>query len=496
MASEHAGAMLRHVQRWVEAETLRGWSDGQLLQQFAVQHEEEAFAVLVRRHGRLVWGVCRHMLRHEQDAEDAFQATFLVLARRAAAIRKLESVGSWLHGAAYRIALRAKQEVAKRQGRERAAAVPESASAGPDLAWRELQGMLDEEVARLSEKYRAPLVLCCLEGRSRAEAAAELGLPKGTVSSRIAHARRLLQKRLARRGVALSAVLTSGVLWGKSASAAVPVPLVRIAVAVATGHAPGGISSAVAALADGAASMLSAGKVFVSLALLLMAGVVGAVGSWTSAAGPGPRVTAKHPDNIPAEVSSEHVDRYGDALPPDTLARLGTARFWCGGNGQTQVAFTPDGRAILAAHWVGVIIFDTTTGKQIRHISTSAAKRIVNSMSVSPDGKYLALATNGWEDNPSRSIQIWDLATGQLLRECQDIGRQQYLGALLPRWQDARLVFVPQQNHLSLGPDNGARNPPLASWSRVWWLLFVLAGLEDTDRRRPADDPLLGHRHR
>jgi RNA polymerase sigma factor (sigma-70 family) len=429
MASEHAGAMLRHLQRLVETETQRGWSDGQLLQRFAIHREEEAFAALVRRHGRLVWGVCRHILRHEHDAEDAFQATFLVLARRAAAIRKFESIGSWLHGVAYRIAVRAKQTAAKRQRREQLAAVPEGTGATPDLAWRELQALLDEEVARLPEKYRAPFVLCCLEGRSRTEATAELGLPKGTVSSRIAHARRLLQERLARRGVTLSAALTAGTLWGSTAGAAVPVALARTTLAVATGQASGGISPAVAALADGALCVFSAGRVVVSLALLLTATVIGVLGHWPSAANADPDPQAESANIIPSLPPSERLDRHGDPLPADAVTRLGTSRFWCGANGRTQVAFSSDGGKMLAAHWGGVFVYDATTGKQLRYINVAALKRSVNSMSLSPDGKYLALGTDSNADSP-RGLQIWDLASGKLLRECHDTGRQQYLNVL------------------------------------------------------------------
>src|SRR5262249_10100333 len=161
---------------------------------------------LMQRHGGLVWGVCKHLLRQEQDVEDAFQATFLVLARRAGSIRKTDAVGSFLHGVAYRVAVKARLGAQRRAAPQRAAARPQ-ARPRADLGWRELQAALDEEVQRLPERYRGPFVLCCLEGKSRQDVARELGCKEGTLASRLARARALLQRRLSHRGVTLSAAL-------------------------------------------------------------------------------------------------------------------------------------------------------------------------------------------------------------------------------------------------------------------------------------------------
>src|SRR5215471_9815073 len=172
MAAAHARAILGQLHRLVSSRALVERTDSQLLHDYAAGREE-SFAALLQRHGRLVWSVCRHFLPHEHDAEDAFQATFLVLARRAASIRKTEAVASWLHGVAYRIARKARTTAMKRNRRETPLEYEPTAPPVSDLAWRELQAILDEELQRLPRKYRSPFILCCLEGRSRAEAAAE-----------------------------------------------------------------------------------------------------------------------------------------------------------------------------------------------------------------------------------------------------------------------------------------------------------------------------------
>jgi RNA polymerase sigma factor (sigma-70 family) len=186
MAPASLGAVVRHLHQLADGRGSQSpdLSDRQLLEAFSAGKDQAAFEALVRRHGPLVLGVCRHLLRHEQDAEDAFQNTFLALASNAPSIRKQDSLAGWLHSVAYRVSIRAKRDAVRRRRRERrSGAATLAASLAPALrkpfweaAWREVQAVLDEEVRRLPEKYRTAFVLCCLEGQGRSETARQLGL--------------------------------------------------------------------------------------------------------------------------------------------------------------------------------------------------------------------------------------------------------------------------------------------------------------------------------
>jgi RNA polymerase sigma factor (sigma-70 family) len=225
-------ARLSH--RYAGALTFDALSDGQLLEWFVRRGEEAAFAALVRRHGPMVLGVCRRVLRHAQDAEDAFQATFLVLAQKAPRLRRPELLANWLYGVAYRTALHARQRAAQRSAREREAASMSNPENNPQVDSQELRRLLDEELIRLPEKYRAPLVLCYLEGKTNEEAARLLGWPTGSMSHRLARGRELLRERLTPRLAALSALLPVFPLAEHLQPAAVPLFLVETTVQAAT----------------------------------------------------------------------------------------------------------------------------------------------------------------------------------------------------------------------------------------------------------------------
>jgi RNA polymerase sigma factor (sigma-70 family) len=277
MATSRISGVIQHLRRAVLLQEGAGLADGQLLENFISRREEAAFAALVRRHGPMVWGVCRRVLRNYHDAEDAFQATFLVLVRKATSIVPREMVANWLYGVAHQTALKARTTAAKRKGRERQVTqMPEPAAAEQDL-WRDLRPLLDQELSRLPDKYRVAIVLCDLEEKPRKEVARQLGVPEGTVAGRLARARVMLAKRLAQRGVALSGGALAVVLSQNVASPGVPTSVmsstIKAASLLAAGQAAGMISVKVAALTEGVLNTMFLTKLKTATAVLLVMAV-------------------------------------------------------------------------------------------------------------------------------------------------------------------------------------------------------------------------------
>lgn len=272
--------IIQHLFRLVSSEQAEGEPDRDLLERFATQHEEAAFAALLRRHGPMVLAVCRRVLGDANDAEDAFQATFLILIRKASSISRPERLGNWLYGVAYRTALDARGNRARRQARERQVAEMPAAEVTGDPVWQDLRPILDEELNRLPEKYRAPLVFCYLEGKTKEETARQLGWPEGTVSGRLARAKEMVRSRLARRGLALTPAVLLATLTGNAAPAAVPAPLLdatlRIGLLFAAGQGAtaGALSGSVAALTERVLHGMSLGKLKTAAAILLTVAAV------------------------------------------------------------------------------------------------------------------------------------------------------------------------------------------------------------------------------
>jgi RNA polymerase sigma factor (sigma-70 family) len=451
-----SGTILRHIRSMLVTEATRDMSDGDLLGRFVAGREQHAFAALMQRHAALVWSVCRRILPHEHDTEDAFQATFLVLARKADSIRKGGSVGSWLFGVAHRIAMKAKQAAARRLARESRAETSTPAQPVTEAALRELQGRLDAEVERLPEKYRAPFVLCCLEGKSRSEAAAALGWNISTLSTRLTRARGQLQRRLARRGVRLSAALAALALAESAMGAGVPARLVSttlngVLLSAAGAPVTGVVSPQAAALAKGLLHSMFLGKLKVTIAFLLALTVVvggglvarhGLVASETRPNTDGkPKADTPKPSQPDAgKKEKPAIDSAGDPLPRGALDRLGTARLRHGAAARC-VAYSSDGKLLVSggADWL-IRIWDPVSGKELRRLANPSGPLL--SLAISPDGRLLAAAG---EQKDKQAVHLWDLTNGKELKPVPT-----------PRGTGVAVAFSPSSKLLAIATQEGA----------------------------------------
>ncbi len=329
MSSSALAASLRNLRGRLAAQQHSEGSDEQLLHAFTSRRDDSAFAALVRRHGPMVLHVCRRVLGHEQDAEDAFQAAFLVLARRAAGLRKKTRLPSFLHGIAYRTAMKAKQSAARRHKHEGLAPARSPANPADELSWREVQALLDEEISRLPEIYRVVFVLFYLEDLSREETARRLGLKDPTVAKRLAAARKRLSERLARRGVELTAVLAATAVATPPVRA-LPAGLMAKTMTAAVESASGKelasvVSASVVELVQNATAAMVASKAKIAMALLLAVTLLGGAGMCFFVSPqrqqgtllPPPRVGEGEADKPLPRVPRESVEVSGRVLDPD-----------------------------------------------------------------------------------------------------------------------------------------------------------------------------------
>ncbi len=456
--------VLRHLHRAALLPDGAGLTDGQLLDAFRVHRDEAAFEALVCRHGPMVLGVCRRVLGNCDDADDAFQVTFLVLVRKAASLKRTDLLGHWLYGVAYRSALKARTTNARRRAREREMARPEQA---PEAVWQEMSPILDRELNGLPEHYRIPVVLCDLEGLTRKEAARRLDVPEGTLSGRLTTARRLLAKRLRHRGLGLSAGTLGSALARHGAAACLPHQLLHCTVTASVRMAVGGaVSIKLAALTEGVLKGMLLTRL--TIATVLAAVVLAAAGAGflclgMPAAGqalPGPipivklspRAEKKRPP--PRFLKHDHAigplawSADGKTLISITTAPLrdgqalkdkdGAVRVWDLGTGEvkrsladTSGKFSPwdssvdvsrDGKIIAAAHsrfgdksLTGeILLWDAGTGK-LKHTLEHGVLGM-RCVAFSPDGKWIASGTGGnlYRDWPM--VKLWDVETGKFLR--------------------------------------------------------------------------------
>jgi RNA polymerase sigma factor (sigma-70 family) len=436
--------LVRQIRHLIGVDAAAGLSDGQLLERFLAQRDEAAVETLVRRYGSLVLGACRRVLHNAHAAEDAFQATFLVLLRKAPSLDRAKPLGNWLYTVAHRLALRARANEVRRRACEARAACGRPEVVEPDGSAAEAVVALEEELHRLPQEHRAPLVLCYLEGKTNDQAAEALGCPRGSMSWRLARARELLRERLLRRGVVAPA---AAALLEAAAPAAVPPSLLHATVRAALwfaaeGAAPVAVSEGAITLAKGALRAMTTSQLKTAAGLLMAAGLLGTGATMlVSAAAPpsqSPPAEAAAPDIKPDPV---RVDEQ-EPLPAGAVARLGTSRLHHGG-AIFFAAYTPDGKALLTAGLDQTVrLWDLASGKELRRFERGEAKgggrepliklRLGDAVetdnlpagmggllggalrafhvALSPDGKVVA-ATRG------DTVYLWDAATGKLLHE-------------------------------------------------------------------------------
>jgi RNA polymerase sigma factor (sigma-70 family) len=417
MPREQLYKFLRRIHRAESGRDVKDMTDADLLERFATHREETAFASLLERHGPLVLGVCRRVLGNAEDADDAFQATFLVLVRKAGSIRKSASVASWLYGVAYRVSLEARSRAARRRLHEKRAENAEQADPLAEAVTRDLRAILDEELEQLPAKYRSPLVLHYLEGRTKEDTARQLGWTEGTVSGRLARARELLRSRLNRRGLLLPGGMLTVALSQEAATAAVPASqaesIAKLAMLFSLGQVAADTGAArITALTEKVVRTMLLSRLKIATGVLLAALGLGAGGLifWAKAEQPASeqeRVAPAHAPAHPAGLSK-------DPSPVAWGKKEGPIlRIPMPDRTMMTVALSANGKLLAVSRQdrTTVQLWDVTTGKELKLTGHAFS---VTALAFTPDGKTLASATGSWlPDGAPGEIKLWDVATGK-----------------------------------------------------------------------------------
>jgi RNA polymerase sigma factor (sigma-70 family) len=468
MRNIRANSVLRYIRGLAAAQCPRDLADQELLDRFVTRRDEAAYAALVRRHGPMVLRLCLRILQNEHDAEDAFQATFLVLLRRAASLLPQESLGGWLYCVAYRVAQKARIDAARRRKYEGRADVTQVADPLGQISLREAQDFLDKELARLPDKLRAPLVLCYLEGLTRDEAAKQLGLPPSTLKSRLEQARERLRARLASRGPALAGAPVASTFSEGTASAVLPSVLldstVYSAIAVAAGGTMASVAPApVAALAEGVLKAMFMTKLKIAMAVLLALVGFGTVVkiAQVHAADPGPQ------ENPAPRLAAVSVEGNQQAASEDGLHKQIQEYMWFVTrvvpdqnllNLQTQPS---EGPSILANHTVtrsvaggGSGSSSSNSGSVVFHPGISVQLEVSPDAEVTINGKKANLA------DLLRGMQV----TMQIAQDRPTITR---IDAITPGTATLKAIDLDKKT-ITVSVGGQEWTAPVAAGARVW----------------------------
>lgn len=490
MARESLDCLLHHLQHLVGSGQDEQTTDAALLDRYVRVHDAKAFEAMVVRHGPMVLQLCRRQLRQAADCEDAFQATFLTLARKAASIRSRGSLASWLYRVAYRIACQARVRTAPPSEPLAIDELP-APSRESDVVWRDLRLILDAEIARLSESHRRVLVLCDLEGKTHDEVAHLLGCPRGTVASHLTRARQRLHRRLSGRGWTLPAGLVATALAEEARAGNVPAEWVKAAAGSGT------VSARAIRLSEGVIRIMWFDKLKTAAGILvavLLSGAGIGVAVWPSAAQDGlaawalrqdvadqSAAPAAGPERLRDELSAlraetveaegaaqasqpseqklvQRIDLYGDQLPAEAVSRMGTDRFRHSGSPHF-FAYSMDGRSLVSSNQDGIVhVWDASTGIEQRRFTTYSHP--VWRMTLSPKQTLVAATNTG-----QNKVGFWDYATGKKVREI-----------VLPEPGSLALAFSPDDQVLVMG--SGKKKVEFSFWN-------VTTG--EIMRRMPAD---------
>ncbi len=451
--ADHA-AVGSHLRLLFEAGTVTGVSDGHLLEMFVTRRDELAFTALLERHGPMVQRVCHAVLGDHHDAQDAFQATFLVLARSAGSIRRSDSLASWLYGAALRVAAGARSASARRREHERNwAALRAVESEGGAESRDDTEALLHEEIGRLPERFRAPVVLCYLEGRTYEEAAQVLLCPVGTIKSRLATARERLRRRLEHRGPATSSGSVGLALQGCRPVTTVPAPLPASTLQAVVRHATGGPAPAsISRLAQGVLKTMLWNRVSyrlgVAIAFLigtasLATGAI--VLAWRNHQVPrdGERAAVVPASGVSRPIPPTRKPAPDDRLPPGATLRFGSPRFRHPSTIES-LAVSPDGKIAVANSGTrfqnALRAYDLATGRALPTIDRGGSE---GGIAVSPDGKTLATI-----DGLNHTISLLDMTSGaETARISYPAANPGSIGELL--------LFSPDGKHLVIESAEG-----------------------------------------
>ncbi len=402
MADTHRNSFLHYIRHLIGSDPTADMTDRQLLERFLAQRDETSVEALVRRYGPLVFGVCRRVIRDDHTAEDAFQATFLVLIRKAPTLLCCERLGGWLYRVAYRLALRVRANEARRRQREVRAARREADTASQAPTPSELVVALEEELQRLPERHRLPLVLCYLEGKTNEQAAQVLGCPQGSMSARLTQARERLRVSLSRRGYTVLATGISSLLVSAVAEAAVPLPLVSNTVRAALWFSraeattTGFVSTQAVTLARQACRAMILNKLKIP-ALILASVMLGTGATMVLKAAPQADPPRQIVGQSPADRRPEKAERLGERLPDGAIARMGSTRLRHG-DAVSFAAYTPDGRALVTAGRDQMVrLWDLATGKEIRCFAWGEAEKDI-ALDPAEDGVAQRRERQYWDD--------------------------------------------------------------------------------------------------